>query len=262
MAKKQKTSTAVAVHKPKPAAAPKSEALAFIEMIERAAGNKDVDVAKLKELLAIRNDEQDRIRKQQFSADMVATQDAMRPVQRDMTNPQTHSRFASLEAVDNALRPVYSRSGFAPSFNTEPSPDPDSVRVVCDLDHRSGASRRYQIDMPKPLKGAKGNEVMSTTHGTGAAVSYGRRYLLLMIFNIITTDEAVADGNAVGELLSKEQHEDLKQKIDDAKLPMDKFEMAFGKLDALPASRLQEALDRVTQFKVRGFKAAEKETAQ
>ena len=52
--------------------------------------------------------------------------------------------------------------------------------------------------MPADGKGAQGRDVMTRTHATGSAVSYGRRYLLLMIFNIAVGGED-DDGNAAGK---------------------------------------------------------------
>jgi hypothetical protein len=49
--------------------------------------------------------------------------------------------------------------------------------------------------MPADGKGARGNDVMTKTHATGSAVSYGMRYLLKMIFNV-SSGEADDDGNA------------------------------------------------------------------
>jgi hypothetical protein len=67
--------------------------------------------------------------------------------------------------------------------------------VICRVSHQNGHSRTYQIDMPADGKGAKGGDVMTKTHATGSAVSYGMRYLLKMIFNIAVSDKD-DDGNA------------------------------------------------------------------
>jgi hypothetical protein len=64
------------------------------------------------------------------------------------------------------------------------------------LGHVSGATRRYQIDMPIDTKGARGGDVMTRTHATGSAFSYGKRYLLIGMFNLAIGDDD--DGNAAG----------------------------------------------------------------
>src|SRR5262249_39252909 len=51
--------------------------------------------------------------------------------------------------------------------------------------------------MPADGKGPKGGDVMSRTHATGSALSYARRYLLLMIFNISVGGDD-DDGNRAG----------------------------------------------------------------
>jgi hypothetical protein len=57
-----------------------------------------------------------------------------------------------------------------------------------------GHSRRYVLPMPADCKGARGGDVMSRTHATASACSYGMRYLATMTFNLaIDRDD---DGNA------------------------------------------------------------------
>jgi hypothetical protein len=48
--------------------------------------------------------------------------------------------------------------------------------------------------MPADGKGAKGGDVMTKTHATGAAMSYGARYLLKYIFNVAVGEDD-NDGN-------------------------------------------------------------------
>jgi hypothetical protein len=128
-----------------------------------------------------------------FNEAMQRVQHKMRPISADATNPQTKSRYASYSKLDKALRPIYSSEGFSLSFNTADAPLPDHVRVLCDVS-RGGHVKPYQIDMPSDGKGAKGGDVMTKTHATGAATSYGMRYLLKMIFNVAVGEDD-DDGN-------------------------------------------------------------------
>jgi ERF superfamily len=126
---------------------------------------------------------------------MKQAQAEMRPVLMNANNSQTNSRYATYEALDNAIRPIYTRHGFSLSFNTADCPLENHIRIVCEV-ACGGHSTYPHIDMPADGKGAKGGDVMTRTHATGAAVTYGRRYLLGMIFNItITKDD---DGNGAG----------------------------------------------------------------
>lgn len=130
--------------------------------------------------------------KKNFEEAMQKAQGEMRPVLMNAANDQTKSRYATYEALDSAIRPIYTRHGFTLSFNMADCPIPDQVRIVCEV-ACGGHSTYPHIDMPADGKGAKGGDVMTRTHATGAAITYGRRYLLGMIFNITTTKDD--DGN-------------------------------------------------------------------
>ncbi len=145
---------------------------------------------------------------QAFLDAMRRAQEKMVRVATDSDNPQTRSKYASYAALDRMVRPIYTGEGLALTFNTEPTSATDIVRVVC-LVTRRDFTRRYQIDMPADGKGAKGGDVMTRTHATGAATTYGRRYLLLMIFNMaigVDDDGNSADGKPP---ISKEELETI-----------------------------------------------------
>jgi hypothetical protein len=165
-------------------------------MIERAARDPSIDVDKLDRLLLMRERENARIAEQAFSAALAEAQTEMQPVTADSDNPQTRSRYASYAALDRAVRPIYAGHGFALSFNTADAPGPEQARIVCDVSHVGGHTRRYHIDMPVDGKGARGGDVMTKTHAMGSGVSYGMRYLLRMIFNLAIDHDD--DGNAAG----------------------------------------------------------------
>src|SRR5258708_30880683 len=120
---------------------------------------------------------------------MNGAQAELGPVAADASNPQTKSRYASYPALDRAIRPIYAKHGFSLSFDTGEDAAPDHVRVVCYVAHRTGHKRSYHVDMPADVKGAKGGDVMTKTHATGAAMSYGQRYLLKLIFNIAVGED-------------------------------------------------------------------------
>lgn len=172
------------------------EVASFMQVLERAVRDPSFDVDKLERLTAMIERSQDRARETAFAEALSDAQAEMSPVAADANNPQTRSRYASYMALDRACRPIYARHGFALSFGTEEGAPADMVRVVCHVSHREGHTRRYHIDMPADGKGAKGGDVMTKTHAVGAAMSYGQRYLLKLIFNIAVGDDD--DGNSNG----------------------------------------------------------------
>ena len=164
------------------------------DLIERLA-TKGVAVEVLRELLELRAVEKARMAREMFYAELSAAQKEMRPVSADASNPQTRSKYASYAALDNAVRPIYTRHGFALSFDTADATLPENVRVICNVSHAAGHEHLYHVDMPADGKGAKGGDVMTKTHAVGAGISYGMRYLLKMVFNIAVGEDD-RDGNA------------------------------------------------------------------
>ena len=162
--------------------------------VEKGAG-----IETIERLVALHNQMEEREAKASFDEAMNAAQREMEPIRTNADNPQTRSRYATYKAIDKIIRPIYTRHGFSLSFNTEESPA-ETVKIVCYV-ARGKYERKYQIVMPADGKGAKGGDVMTKTHATGAANSYGKRYLLCDIFNIVIGDND-NDGNsgAYGDL--------------------------------------------------------------
>jgi hypothetical protein len=166
-----------------------------VQMFERLARDPGASVEKIERLMALWERSEARKADAAFNAAMSTAQKEMKPIAADATNPLTKSRYASYAALDRALRPIYTAHGFGLSFDTADAPQPETVRVLCYVTHLGGASRTYRLDMPADGKGARGGDVMTKTHATGSALSYGMRYLLKLIFNI-AVGEADDDGNA------------------------------------------------------------------
>jgi hypothetical protein len=174
-----------------------SEAIrdAWLAMIERAAKDPAVDLAKLERMLELRSQEHARVAAQQYRAAMADCQAAMEPIRTDAINTHANNaKYATLAAVDAVARPIYTAHGFALSFDTDDCQKPDHVRVVCHVHHAAGHAETFHLDMPCDGKGAKGTTMMTTTHAVASAISYARRYLLSMVFSLCV--EKDDDGNA------------------------------------------------------------------
>jgi hypothetical protein len=180
-----------------PPAMPLTETEALINAIVKAARDPNINIEKMDWLLKTSTKLREDQAEQDFNDAMTLCQADLEPVRKDASNPQTHSKYASYPALDRAVRPSYSKHGFGLSFDTDDHPDPMTIRVVCYVT-RGRAKRTYSIPMPCDGKGPKGGEVMTRTHATGSAVTYGRRYLLSLIFNIVIADRTDDDGNAAG----------------------------------------------------------------
>lgn len=201
LAKQQET--AVVVH----------ETTSIMQVISRAASDPNTDVNKLERMMAMYERMEAKKAEAAFYAAMTAAQMEMRRVGTDAVNPQTRSKYATYGALDKALRPIYSGHGFSLSFDTDDSPKPEHIRVLCYVSHEAGHSRTYKTDMPADGKGAKGGDAMTKTHAAGAAMSYGMRYLLKMIFNVAVGEDDT-DGTPPIEWVSPEQVAEIRRWID------------------------------------------------
>ena len=201
-----------------------SQSASILQVIERAAINPDVDIEKMERLMAMHERMAADQAKRAFNAAMIDAQEGMAPVRADASNKQTRSKYASYAALDRAVRPVYTTQGLAVSFSTADGAPADHVRVVANVMHREGHTQEYHIDMPSDGKGAKGGDVMTKTHASGAAMSYGMRYLLKLIFNIAVGEDDT-DGNGLSSiaLITSAQMQELSDLADEVGADKEKF---------------------------------------
>lgn len=248
VAKKAEAGTSVAVH----------SVISFDQQLLRIAGDPKIPVARLREIAELRQQIRMQDAEEAFNQSMVECQHDMRPVEADANNPQTHSNYATLYALDKKMRPVYSRHGFALSFDTTDCPVEGHMRVLCYVS-RGLFTRRYQYDVAVDTKGPKGNDVMTKTHAGGSAFSYGKRYLELAIFNVtIGKDD---DGNRAGghdaePYISQVQVDELIELADDGGADKVAF-CRLMKVDGIahiPVSRFEEAKAQLMR-KIRAKKA-------
>lgn len=220
-----------------------TDSVALMDVITRAAKDPSTDVDKLERLMGLYERINDKRAEQMYSAAMNATQLAMKPVSQDASNPQTRSRYASFVALDARMRPIYTQNGFCLSFDTADGAPEGYIRVVCKVSHKDGHSERPHLDMPADGKGAKGGDVMTKTHATMSAVTYAKRGLLKMIFNI-AEGESDDDGNgAGGNQITDDQVKILAELIAETKSDMGKFcaHMGVTALYEIPAAKFNRA---------------------
>jgi len=171
------------------------EATSLLNVIERASRDSSVDVAKLTALL----DMQERVlraqAKQQFTEALSAVAAELEPVARDARNPHLGTRYAKLETIDGALRPIYSRHGFSVRYGSEPTAD-GKVHVTCTVSHVGGHSETLGLTAPVDAVGTGGKASKTGVQAIGSTVSYLRRYLLVMAMNVTFIDDDDDDGEA------------------------------------------------------------------
>jgi hypothetical protein len=182
----------------KPTAIVPSDSGQILDIISRVATDPNADIDKMERLMVMYQQVEAMKAEKAFNAALQAVQAEMPSITRDAENKQTKSTYAKLETVNKALIPVYTTHGFSLSFGTGQTAIPDHVLVTCRVSHIGGHTRDYEYASPITMTGIQGNAMMTRAHATGSALSYGRRYLTLLIFNATMADED-DDGNAATE---------------------------------------------------------------
>jgi hypothetical protein len=220
----------------------------MLDVLSDAVTNPKIGIDVVERLMAVVEKQEVKIAEMAFNRAMNAAQAEMVPIIANKKGQQNN--YATYDQVDRALRPIYTRHGFNLSFNTEEGHDQTEVKVIAYLSHEDGYSRVYSVHMPADGKGPQGNSVMSRTHATASAYSYGKRYLQDLIWNlaIIKDDDGVA---AAGQQapISQQQEATLRDLIEENNLDMDKFLQAckIDHLSEMPVSKYPGAITRVNK---------------
>ena len=247
---KKPQSRALAVHKPQLPAVPKT----ILEVIADAARDPKVDVQKLQQLLNMRRAEQDREAEIIFNAALGEAQKEIVPVKKGSVGDKSKP-YASLEQVSRAIDPTLRNHGFSLSYGMADSPIAAHYRITAKLS--LGAwSRDYFIDLAVDDVGPKGERNKTAVQGAGSTISYGRRYLKLMIFDVTLTNED-NDGAGNGALITPDQINELIELADAAGADKRGFCEFLGveSFANIPAKRYPEAKIALRSYKA-GRKAA------
>ncbi len=134
---------------------------------------------------------------ERFNETMNRCQAEIEPIARTAENKQTGSFYAKLEAVDAAIRPIYSRHGFAVKYNTVSPLTPGNIRVECAVSLGRHTERFYR-EAPADTLGPKGTATKTALHGGGSSETYLKRYAVSGAFNVVfrtvTDDDGVRGG--------------------------------------------------------------------
>lgn len=194
----------------------------MIMFLERVMRDPVFPIEKAQAAMQLAVEQQKRIAERAFVFDLNAMQMELMQVQRDKPNPAFHSKYATLEAIDRAARPIYTKYGFSITYGTAPSSRDGWIQVTCRLAHRSGHSEVNCLEGPASTEGARGGRIGATPiQAVGSAVTYLRRYLLQLTLNLVTAQDVEDnDGNATVAPDPNAKYADW----------LDRFEQAAGAL--------------------------------
>lgn len=222
----------------------------FVSMVESLATNKAIDADKLEKLVDVQLKVMAENARREFNVAMSAVEANLPQVARDAQNDQTRSLYARHETIARAIKPIYTQYGFSTSFSQAEGPQ-GFIRIRGTLRHVGGHEAEYLVDLPLDDKGIKGNVNKTPLHATGSTLTYGRRYLTCMMFDVATGDDT--DGNMPPPpSLTPEDEADLYAKADELfgekaeqvlrSLAKRRFHIGDGNWHDIPSYRLPDAL--------------------
>jgi hypothetical protein len=222
-----------------------TETGAVISMFERMARDASVPMDRIERVMDMLREMRREQAEEDFNEAMASTQRELTPVARDSFNPQTRSKYASYHAIDKAIRPVYTKHGLGVSFDEDQNPPEGFIRVLAFVS-KGRHTKTFHYDSPIVTQGLAGKTMMTLTHARASAVTYAKRYLVGMIFNLSTGEDD--DGNTAvnpADTIDDEQIGDLTALIESVSADKARF-LKFFKIEQLadlPAKRFQEAVN-------------------
>lgn len=153
--------------------------LGLLQLALQKGGNIDI----IERLATLQREEREYQAKVDFDDAKSRCQQKLSSVAQDMTRSDGRGKYASYEALNRAIRPVYVNEGFSVSFSEDESTDLEKV-VMLGFLSRSGYERVYRKVLPIDSKGPKGNDVMTKTDAACSASSRAKRYVLKAMFNL------------------------------------------------------------------------------
>ena len=166
-----------------------SESATILSVIQRAAADPQCDIEKMERLMAMHERMQDRQAGAAFNTAMAAMQSELPSIAERGTG-HNNARYALLEDINDVVKPIMQRHGFAVSFKVEHHAG--GINVTGILMHAAGHREQTTMLLPNDTSGSK-----NAVQAVGSAVSYGRRYVICALLNI-TTRGADDDGYAAG----------------------------------------------------------------
>ena len=179
-----------------------------MEMIAAIAKDPSIPIDRITALIGLQERMEARENEKLFNAAFAAAMAEMPRIakhgKKSMGDKGT-IMYATYEDVDAAIRPVETRHGFARSFSTQPAASGSIMTLH--LTHAAGHCRTSTRACP-PDPGPGRNPIQAE----GSGESYGRRYLTLAVWNIVTVG-ADDDGDSA-DPISDEQAMTLQTMLD------------------------------------------------
>jgi hypothetical protein len=158
-----------------------SESATILSVIQRAAADPQCDIEKMERLMAMHEKMQDRNAQAEFNKAMAEMQCDI-PSIAERGKGHGTIRYATFEDINDVMKPIMQRYGFAISFKVVH--EGAGVSVTGILMHRGGHREETTMLLPSDTSGSK-----NAVQAVGSSTSYGKRYVMSALLNITTRGE-------------------------------------------------------------------------
>lgn len=191
----------------------------LLSVIARAVADPRMNVEKMERLLGMHERILAEQRKTAFMAAMSRLQARLPQITKEgriVVKGTERSRYARIEDIDVAIRPLLAEEGFAFSFDSE-SGDGKAFKLSAKLSHREGHSETKFLFLP-----LDSSDYRTPVQSIGSTLSYGKRYLIKMHLNLVERGED-DDGQGGAIPITADQARDLHALIQEVDANKDKF---------------------------------------
>ncbi|WP_060507209.1 ERF family protein [Pseudomonas sp. NBRC 111124] len=217
-----------------------AESLTILQIIQKVAMSPTADIDKMERLMVMHQNIQALQAKQQYDEALAAMQEEL-PVIGERggikdKNGRIQSTYALWEDINEMIKPVLARHGFALSFRTPRNERGIEVEGV--LSHRAGHRETTSLLLPADTSGSKNG-----VQAVASSVSYGKRYTAGALLNFTTTGED-DDGNGavVTPRVTSVQAAQLAMLLERCS---EKAKKAFANIHGTPSAVEKAAFDQV-----------------
>jgi hypothetical protein len=232
--------TAIAQRQENTAVAKAGESATILQIIQQVAMSPNADIDKMERLMAMHERFQAQQAKQQYDEALAQMQEEL-PVIGERggikdKSGRIQSTYALWEDINEVIKPVLARHGFAITFRTPRNEKGIEVEGV--LSHRAGHRETTSLLLPADVSGNKNG-----VQAVASSVSYGKRYTAGALLNFTTTGED-DDGNGavVTARVTSVQAAQLAMLLEQCS---DKAKESFAALHGAPASVEKAMFDHV-----------------
>lgn len=253
------------------------EGASEVAILLKAVTDPLVDVAKARAIEEMIERRRAAHAKSLFIKDYIALQSELPEINRDGKiviegkpgKAGQKTPYATFPNLYREIKPILQKHHFG--FVTQPDVGKDGIGIIVRgrLIHDGGHEIDGVLPLPLETSGSKNN-----LQGVGSSLSYGRRYLAILLCQIITSaaEDADLDGNAprpkgkagksaapdaeqqaeaAGGAIDMEQAQVLAAKIKDSGVPLDRFCTKYGVETPaeLPVAMFKEAIAALEHYK-------------